>query len=243
MRRFAALFEVWTPPPRRSQRSMRWRPTSSAADRADAAWAVYVLIGRPPQAQRRACLSCGRGCSRRSELPAWLVEETYASVGDLAETIALLVPEVTSHSRAPDTSLTGWLGPDSGRSRVRTMRNGVPGVVGWWRELPYRECFLVNKMLTGSLRVGVSRSLVTRALAEFLGQPRAQIERALIGEWQPSAEFWGQLARNEANLQIAHPYPFYLASPLEGSPAAFGRRGRMARGMEMGRDSRPARAP
>ena len=49
-------------------------------------------------------------------------------------------------------------------------------VVGWWRALSYRECFLVNKLLTGSLRVGVSRSLVTRALADSLAQPRVQIE-------------------------------------------------------------------
>ena len=50
-------------------------------------------------------------------------------------------------------------------------------VVAWWRRSPYRECFLLNKLLTGELRVGVSELLVTRALAELLDLPRA-ISRA-----------------------------------------------------------------
>ena len=70
----------------------------------------------------------------------------------------------------------------------------------------------------------MSRSLVTRALAECLDQPRIQIERALIGNWEPGAEFWGALARNEGNLHVAQPYPFYLASPLEGGPDRLGKR-------------------
>jgi DNA ligase-1 len=223
MRRFAALFETLDTTTSTLAKLDAMRSYFETVDAADSAWAVYVMIGR------RAKRSVGPALLRtwmheEVDLPGWLIDETYASVGDLAETIALLVPSDAARSSAAELSLSEWLtlriqplaALDEPEKRAR--------VVGWWHELPYRECFLVNKMLTGSLRVGVSRSLVTRALAEFLGQPRAQIERALIGEWQPSAEFWGQLTRNEANLQIAHPYPFYLASPLEGSPERLGER-------------------
>jgi DNA ligase 1 len=223
MRHFAALFETLDTTTSTLAKLDAMRSYFETADAADAAWAVYVMIGR------RAKRSVGPALLRtwmheEVDLPGWLIDETYASVGDLAETIALLVPRDAARARAADLSLSDWLTVrilplaylDEAEKRAR--------VVAWWHELSYRECFLVNKMLTGSLRVGVSRSLVTRALAEFWGQPRAQIERALIGEWQPSAEFWGQLARNEANLQIAHPYPFYLASPLEGSPGRLGER-------------------
>lgn len=194
-----------------------------AAKLADAAWAVHVLIGR------RLKRSIGPALLRswlleEADLPAWLIEETYGSVGDLAETIALLVPgngaQAAQHA---EVSLAAWF------QRILTLpglelaeRRSV--IVSWWHQLPYRECFLVNKLLTGSLRVGVSRGLVTRALAECLNQPRIQIERALIGNWQPSAEFWQALVNNQGNLHVAHPYPFFLASPLDGAPAALGDR-------------------
>jgi DNA ligase-1 len=160
-----------------------------------------------------------------SGLPAWLVEETYASIGDLAETIALLLAaDEPAKDPAAQLPLNEWftqriLPLADADAETRRKR-----VTGWWRQSSYRECFLVNKLLTGALRVGVSRSLVTRALAEVFEQPRAQIERALIGEWVPSAAFWQMLARNEASSHVSHPYPFFLAAPLEGPAAALGPR-------------------
>lgn len=222
MRRFAELFESLDTTTSTLAKIDALRAYFEQADPADAAWAVYVMIGR--RAKRTVGPALLRGWLREeANLPAWLIDETYASVGDLAETIALLVPNDSSDAPA-DLSLSDWFTTRieplarQDETEKRTL------IVGWWHQLPYRECFLVNKLLTGSLRVGVSRSLVTRALAEFLAQPRAQIERSLIGDWQPSAEFWGQLTRNESNLQIAHPYPFYLASPLEGAPESLGER-------------------
>lgn len=223
MRHFAALFETLDTTTSTRAKIEALRTYFEMAGAADAAWALYVLIGR------RVKRSVGPALLRawlleEAGLPGWLVEETYASVGDLAETIALLVPPDPAQESAADISLADWLSlrivPLAKLDETEKRRR----VVGWWRQLPYRESFLVNKLLTGSLRVGVSRSLVTRALAELLQQPRAQLERALIGDWQASADFWGRLTRNEANLQIAHPYPFYLASPLDESAERLGKR-------------------
>lgn len=224
MQRFAALFESLDTTTSTRAKVEAMSAYFRAAAPSDAAWAVYILIGRRLKrsvgpSQLRAWLLEEAG------LPGWLVDETYGSVGDLAETIALLVPSAVAEADLQaDISLTAWFTdrilPLAAESVVaRRLR-----VVAWWRELPYRECFLVNKLLTGSLRVGVSRSLVTRALADCLDQPRAQIERALIGNWGPGAEFWSALTRNEANLHVSHPYPFFLASPLEGSPERLGDR-------------------
>jgi len=223
MRRFAALFETLDTTTSTLAKLDAMRSYFEAAEPADAAWAVYVMMGR--RVKRSVGPALLRTWLREEvDLPGWLIDETYASVGDLAETIALLVPKDAEQSNALELSLSEWL-----TTRIRPLAEldepeKRSRVVGWWHELPYLECFLVNKMLTGSLRVGVSRSLVTRALAECLAQPRAQIERALIGDWQPGAEFWGQLQRNESNLEIAHPYPFYLASPLEDAPEELGER-------------------
>ncbi len=217
MREFAALFESLD-----TTNSTRLKIDAMVeyfrtAKAVDAAWAVYVLVGR------RVKQSVGPALLRawlreEAQLPPWLVEETYASIGDLAETIALLVaPEGASAMRAtaPQISLADWF-----HQRILPL-TGLPSeeqrrrIVSWWHELPYRECFLVTKLLTGSLRVGVSRALVTRALAELFGHSRALVERALIGAWQPSADFWIALAQNESSTLASHPYPFYLASPIE----------------------------
>ncbi len=224
MRRFAELFEsldTTTSTRAKIDALMGYFATSDAAD---GAWAIYVLIGR--RLKRAVGPSLLRAWLREvAGLPDWLVEETYGSVGDLAETIALLVPdEARAAGERRDVSLTEWF-----ETRILPLAEADAvekreRVIGWWCELPYRECFLVGKLLTGSLRVGVSRGLVTRALAERLDRPRAQIERALMGEWWPSALFWHELTRTDGASHRSHPYPFYLASPLEEGPERLGPR-------------------
>jgi DNA ligase-1 len=228
MQRFAALFESLD-----STTSTRAKVDALAAyfrgaGEAEAAWSLYVLSGR------RIKRSVGHALLRtwlhaEAGLPPWLVEETYGAVGDLAETIALLVPRpardgATTAPTAPELALDAWfeqrLLPLASLSEPEQRRQ----VVGWWRELPYQECFLVNKLLTGALRVGVSRSLVTRALALVLDRPRIELERALIGDWQPNAAFWRSL-REDAAGSVAHlPYPFYLASALTDGADSLGAR-------------------
>jgi len=227
MRRFAELFESLDTTTSTLAKIDAMSGYFRSAPAADAAWAVYVLMGR------RLKRSVGPALLRRwlleeAGLPTWLVEETYGSVGDLAETIALLVSAAADAAPTADLPLSEWF-----HGRIlplvdQSVEEQRRLVVGWWRALSYRECFLVNKLLTGSLRVGVSRSLVTRALADSLAQPRVQIERALIGAWHPTAGFWEALTRNQSNLHVAQPYPFFLASPLEGEVTRLGECARWA---------------
>jgi DNA ligase-1 len=188
----------------------------------DGAWAVYFLSGRRLKRFIGPAL-LGRWLVEASGEPEWLVSEAYGSVGDLAETIALLLDR-PAQDVADDASLAEWvearllplrgLGPDAQREQV----------LAWWRRLPYRECFLLNKLLTGELRVGVSQTLVARALAELSGLPRPAIEHRLMGEWSPTAEFYAALVDPEhrAGHEGSRPYPFFLASPLEDPPESLG---------------------
>jgi len=195
----------------------------NAAPPADAAWATYILSGHrmkrfigPALLYRWLIEECG--------LPEWLVEESRATVGDLAETIALLT-ESEQARQAPEIPLAEWI-----EGRLLPLRSADEprqreAVVEWWRTLPYRDSFLVNKFLTGSLRVGVSELLVTRALSEVLSMARPDVSRRLMGDWFPSAELWESLRSGEAPVEDASaPYPFFLASPLEGEPSALGDR-------------------
>ncbi|SDT16803.1 DNA ligase-1 [Halopseudomonas xinjiangensis] len=190
-------------------------------DPADGAWATYILAGRRMKRlvgprKLREWLSEATG------LPDWLVEETYQHVGDLAETISLLM-EDDSEREAVGGSLAEWIDQavlglldlDDDQRKAHVIRH--------WRELPRPACFLYNKLLTGSLRVGVSRGLVERALAALSGRPRALIARRLMGEFEPTARFYERLFDAEQREERAgQPYPFFLASPLEGGPEALG---------------------
>jgi DNA ligase-1 len=181
---------------------------------ADAAWAAYILSGRRLKRFIGPAL-LSRWLIEASGLPEWLVSESYAAVGDMAETIALLI-ESEGAADATDVPLAEWVD-----GRLLPLRDAAEeqqrqAIVTWWRTLPYRECFLLNKLLTGELRVGVSELLVTRAVSEVLELPRADVARRMMGEWRPSAEFWERLRSGEAPVSDpAAPYPFYLASPLE----------------------------
>jgi len=186
----------------------------------DAAWAVYFLAGRRPKrliggSRLRAWLG------ESLELPDWLVEECYAHVGDLAECIALLVD--SPDADADDIPLHRWLEdrilPLAGQPETAQRE----AVTGWWRALERRQCFLLNKLLTGGLRVGVSRILVVRALAEFTGLERSVLTHRLTGDWQPTAAFFeGLKAPPGGPVDRSRPYPFFLASPLEKPPETLG---------------------
>ncbi|NBB92758.1 MAG: ATP-dependent DNA ligase [Gammaproteobacteria bacterium] len=187
----------------------------------DGAWAVWCLTGRRLKRLVPSGMLRQWG-AEAAGLPHWLLESSYQHVGDLAETLNLLVPEPERTTDAPplhrlierDVRPLARLAEDEKRERVLEA----------WGELRGTERFLYNKLLTGALRVGVSRRLVTRALAELAGIDSGLMAHRLMGDWQPTPGFFRQLLADEADadLDISRPYPFFLASPLESDPARLG---------------------
>lgn len=223
MRAFSELFEELDTTTATGLKVAAMKRYFATAAPADAAWATYILSGRrlkrflgPALLRRWLIEACG--------LPEWLVDECHSSVGDFAETVALLMENDTTGG-APDVPLSTWIEERLLPLRGAAEQKQKETIVSWWRTLPYRECFLLNKLLTGELRVGVSELLVTRSLAEVLNVGRTDIARRLMGDWRPSAELWESLRSGaEPEQDPAAPYPFYLASPLEGEPQALGER-------------------
>lgn len=197
----------------------------NSAPPADAAWATYILSGHRLK-RLIGPAQLYRWLVEESGLPEWLVEESRATVGDLAETVALLTQSGGSESSertAPEASLATWIEERLLPLRADDEPRRRAAIVEWWRTLPYRECFLVNKFLTGELRVGVSELLVTRALSEALSISRTDVSRRLMGDWFPSAEFWEALRSGETHANDGSaPYPFFLASALEADPTTLG---------------------
>lgn len=228
MRAFAALYEELDTTQSTNLKVAAMARYFREAPPADAAWATYILSGRRLKRFIGPAL-LKRWLIEEAALPEWLIEESYSSVGDLAETIALLSPgsaRVESVAESTDDpALADWI-----EERLLPLREADEDVqrrsiVDWWRELPYRQCFLLNKLLTGELRVGVSQLLVTRALSDVTGIERTELAGRLMGDWQPGTLFWQALhAAESPRTDPAVPYPFFLASPLEGDPAQLGER-------------------
>jgi DNA ligase-1 len=191
-----------------------------AAPPEDAAWALWLLSGGK-LARIANTRELRQWVGEVSGTPGWLVEECHAHVGDLAETITLLLDDPTRAH--PDVPLHVWIErrllPFAGRDPPLRREAVVTG----WRELPFDERFVFNKLLTGALRVGVSQRLVQQALAHMSGIDIARIAQRMLGAWTPSPGFLHDLLNEEAlPTDRQQPYPFFLASPLEAEPASLG---------------------
>lgn len=188
--------------------------------REDATWGLWLLAGN----KLRRIAGSGElrtWCGELAGLPAWLVDDSYSHVGDLAETLALLLPPSTSHH--PELPLHAWIEqrllPVAGADADTRRRT----VVDAWTQLPDNERLIFNKLLTGALRVGVSARLVQQALADFSDVPIAVLAQRMLGDWPPTPAFLDALLSTEVlDSDREQPYPFFLASPLENAPEQLG---------------------
>ena len=194
-----------------------------AVEPADGAWALALLLGK-----RKRRLITGRRlrqiCLERSGLPEWLFDSCHAQVGDSAETIALLLPQLALPPAPPlELPLATWMETRLPALAALEAEAQAQAVLAIWAALPDGQCFLFNKLLTGGFRVGVAAGLVTRALAQVSGLEEAELAHRLMGGFNPSPEAMVDLlAPLEAGAAapISRPYPFCLASPLEAERLA-----------------------
>lgn len=188
---------------------------------ADAAWALQFLSGRIPK-RVVPTRNLWDWAAEESQLPRWLMDECYESVGDSAETIALLLPDA---GKGTGLSLNQLVNERLLQLRDLSEVSRRELLVRTWRELTASQRLVWNKLITGEFRVGVARTLVIRALANVAGVEQAVMSHRVMGDWQPSEEAFLRILSAESDSDTtARAYPFFLASPLEGkwdSPAAF----------------------
>lgn len=221
MRRFSELYQALDATTSTNAKVAAMADFFRGAPPADGAWAVHFLAGR-----RLKRLVGGARLRRMlveaSDYPEWLVLACYAEVGDLAETVSLLLEPAGADGAALPTLgelVEQVLLPLADCDEAEQGRR----VVDWWRRLDRRERFLFTKLLTGALRVGVSQLLVARALAAAFDLPRSVIQHRLMGDWQPSPAFFEALTRpDDGSVEISRPYPFFLASPLDRPTGSLG---------------------
>ncbi len=219
MKEFARLFFALDETNKTLEKTKILRQYFSSAPLSDCAWAVYFMTGRkmrqlvPRERMRIWTLEL-------AGINGWMFQECYDAVGDFAETISLLLPTLETESEG---SLTDWVEKRLIPLRAMDENSQKESLIECWTSLSDAERFVMNKMITGGLRLGVSQQLVIKALAEASGLDEAAIAHRLMGEWQPDTQFFSMLMNeNLEDTQISKPYPFYLAYPLEQPLDALG---------------------
>ncbi|QTD46178.1 ATP-dependent DNA ligase [Ottowia testudinis] len=226
MQRFAALYRALDASTANLAKQAALQDYLRAAAAADAAWAVYFLAGGKPRqlVPTRVLRELARDAAG---LPEWLFDESYEAVGDLAETISLLLPEPAAPAERP---LADWL-----QHHLLPLRGLPPEALharleAQWRELAADERLVYFKLITGAFRVGVSKLQVTQALAAVSGVDSKLVAQRLMGYTQPgarptAADFSALTAPADAPTLLGarggQPYPFYLAHPFNEPLARF----------------------
>jgi DNA ligase 1 len=219
MKAFAALYRELDASTSSRDKQAALQAYLRSADPADAAWVVYFLAGGKPRQLVPARL-LREQAQQAAGLPEWLFAESYEAVGDLAETISLLLPAPTDPQ---SHSLADWL-----QHQLLPLRRLPPEVQAealraQWVQLPTEERLVYFKLITGGFRVGVSRLQVTQALAAVAGLDPKRVAQRLMGYThigaQPTAADFAALvaAENPAELNqktSGEPYPFFLAHPF-----------------------------
>jgi DNA ligase-1 len=180
----------------------------------DAAWAAFLLLGR----------KFGRTVSGKlirewaaevTGFEPWLIEECNHVAGDFSETLSLLLP---APKRANPPSLHEVIEEDLQALSGAQANRQKQIIVGLWDRLESRERYVLHKLLGGAFRVGVSRLLVIRALAEVAGVERAVMTQRVTGNFIPSVETFAKIISSDASTDSIDPllpFPFMLANALD----------------------------
>lgn len=177
----------------------------------DRLWAIALFTGRSPK-RTISNRYLKQWVIEKVQLPEWLYEETAHAVGDLAETVALLLPQQSS---TKTSTLTDWMLIIQNLAS-QSIEEKKSTILSFWDELNSKEKWVFNKVLMGSFRLGVSQNLIVRALANVTGLEINIIAHRLMGDWHPTTVSPDFLqVQIEEQAHVTRPYPFCLAYPID----------------------------
>lgn len=188
------------------------------ANDADRLWMVAILSHRRPKRTVTTTL-LRQWAAEFAEIPRWLFEESYHVVGDLAETIALVLPPQTQQNEQPLSYWVNYIKDLASLDEPEKQQQ----ILAAWKCMDNTERFIFNKLITGGFRVGVSQKLMVRALARYTEQEENVLAHRLMGDWTPDTTTFEDLILSEdPRDDLSKPYPFYLAYALEEGPEDLG---------------------
>lgn len=187
----------------------------SVANPKDISWVIALFTGRRPKRTISSTL-LQQWCIELMNLPRWLFDESYHTVGDLGETIALLLPPATEEKQ--EVSLSEVLA-ELQKVSQESDEEKKQMVVSYWMSMSTSERFVFNKLITGGFRIGISQKTIVNALAKFTTLDASIIAHRISGQWDPHTTSLDDLLNEEIQQSdISKPYPFYLAYAIEELP-------------------------
>lgn len=188
------------------------------ASNRDKVWTIALLSHRRPSRPVNTTL-LRIWAAEVANIPAWLFEESYHIVGDLAETIALILDNNEPRS---EKSLSTYL-EEMIELKKKEEQEKKDYLIENWNRLDYYERFVFNKLITGGFRIGISQKLMTRALSKATGIDEDVLAYKLMGQWDPSSiSFENLVLKEREDDYLSKPYPFFLAHAVEGEPEDLG---------------------
>ena len=211
MKRFAALFAQLDQTNKTNDKVALIKSYFSHAPDKDQLWTLAFFTHKRPRRNVKSSL-LRQWAAELAEIPDWLLDESYHSVGDVAETISLVLPP---SPYAQDQSLAYWI--DYLQTLGSLDDNGKKErVVSAWQQMTPPEIFVFTKLMTSSFRIGVSQNLVTRAVAEVYELDKTVVAHRLMGKWKPDeTTFEDLILKENQGDHLSRPYPFFLAHPTD----------------------------
>ncbi|HEX6426680.1 MAG TPA: ATP-dependent DNA ligase [Niastella sp.] len=192
------------------------------ADEKDKVWVIALFSGRRPR-RTVSGTQLAVWCTELVHLPIWLFQECYHTVGDLSETIALLIPEKNNDTEKQSGQPLHYYVEKFQQLEKASEEEKKIFILQSWLELTSRERFVFNKLLSGTFRVGVSQKLMVNALARTVQLEPNIIAHRISGNWDPSTTSFDQLlSEHSTQTDFSKPYPFYLAYALEDALTELG---------------------
>ncbi len=177
----------------------------------DKLWVIALFTGKRPKRPVNSAL-LKSWCMEVSNIPEWLFLECYGSVGDLGETIALILPKP---NHIIEKTLSDWLKDLIALSK-KTEEEKKAYILNAWSGLEQQERFIFNKLIGGSFRIGVSKKGIVNALAIYSGQEANKLMHSISGKWEIDGITFDELiSGSHINYDNSKPYPFCLAYALD----------------------------
>lgn len=218
MKRFSELIRQLDNSNKTSDKTTSLATYFKEATDSDKLWAAALFSGKRPR-KVASSTELRLWAGELSGLPDWLVHETWHIVGDLAETIAKILPEGSGGAFENLTESMSFL------QQIKTLppESKKTLITDKWLRMTSDERFVFNKLMMGGFRLGVSDGLLHRAIASALNTTPDTVALALAGNWDPTNSRWHGLFENplESQRQL-RPYPFCLAYSLEDNPVVLG---------------------
>ncbi len=220
MKQFAELVYTIGTSTKTNEKLQSLQDYFATAPAKDMVWVIAVFSGRRPKRIVNSTFLKNL-CIEICDIPYWLFEECYHTVGDLGETIALLLPE-TENVNAEEKTLSYYL-----EHFISILKESdevkKAFILDSWNQMDRNEKFVFNKLITGGFRIGVSQTIMVKALAKTKAVSPSVIAHRISGNWDPATTTADDLlSESSSTIDHSKPYPFYLSYAVEGEPAALG---------------------